>query len=268
MKTRLISNNAERFVKALELTTLSGAELARELGLENDQNITNWKKRGVPANKISAVALALGLRREWLEYGDLPMYPDDAEVVYGFTDDGESYEMTSVVPWNPNDSAEKDDLVFCLSDHSGAPLDSSTMGTQDAGRNSVKLDSSTLKNCGVKADNAIFVKNLGNSNHPLLPHGAVIGIDKALTRIVDGELYALTHDGAFRVKFLQRLSSGAIQLKSFNSEENPDEEYSMDQVLEQRIVILGRVFWWSVSRPLGTASLLQSKQTVLTKKQT
>lgn len=264
MKTRLISNNAERFVKALELTKMSGAELARVLGLENDQNITNWKKRGVPANKISTVALALGLRREWLEYGDLPMSTDHAEVVYGFTDDGESYEMTSVVPLAPDNPTEKDDLVFYLSDQSGAPVGS----TQNAHKPSVKLDKATLKECGVKADNAIFMQNLGNSNHPLLPHGALIGIDKALTGIVDSELYALTHNGTLRVRFLQRLSSGAIRLKCFNFEENPDEEYSMDQVLQQRIVILGRVFWWSVSRPLGSASLQQSKQTVLTKKQT
>ncbi|MBD9616055.1 S24 family peptidase [Pseudomonas sp. PDM07] len=253
MKTRLISNNAERFVKALELTNTGGAELARVLGLENDQNITNWKKRGVPANKISAVALALGLRREWLEYGDLPMFTDEAEIVYGFTDDGESYEMTSVVPSSPDNSIEKDDLVFFLADQSGAPLDSSQVATHGAHKRRVTLDRATLKECGVKADNAVFMLNVGNSNHPLLPHGAVVGIDKAFTRIVDSELYALTHNGSLRVRFLQRLSSGAIRQKCFNFEEYPDKEYSMDQVLEQRIVILGRVFWWSVSRPLGSA---------------
>jgi len=253
MKTRLISNNAERFVKALELTNTGGTELARVLGLENDQNITNWKKRGVPANKISAVALALGLRREWLEYGDLPMFTDDAEIVYGVTDDGEPYEMTSIVPWNSDHSIEKDDLVFFLTDQSGAPIESSQVDLHSAHKRHVKLDVATLKECGVNANNAVFMLNVGNSNQPLLPHGAVLGIDKAFTRIVDSELYALTHNGSLRVRFLQRLSSGAIRQKCFNREEYPDKEYSMDQVLEQRIVILGRVFWWSVSRPLGSA---------------
>lgn len=40
-------------------------------------------------------------------------------------------------------------------------------------------------------------------------NGATIGIDRATTKIVDGEVYALEHDGMLRVKYLYRLP-GAV----------------------------------------------------------
>ncbi len=75
-------------------------------------------------------------------------------------------------------------------------------------------------------------------------------------RIIDGQIYALDHDGLLRIKFLYRLPGGALRLRSYNREEYGDEDYSFDEIMEQRIQIIGRVFWWSTLNPLNGPSLL------------
>lgn len=60
----------ERFAEALDsIAKMSGAELARRLNLENEQNITNWRRRGVPHSRIPEVAAALGVSPKWLGRG-------------------------------------------------------------------------------------------------------------------------------------------------------------------------------------------------------
>lgn len=62
-------HSGHRLDYALTLMKVNGAELARRLGLDNEQNITNWKSRGVPASRVTAVAKALCISRDWLESG-------------------------------------------------------------------------------------------------------------------------------------------------------------------------------------------------------
>ena len=78
---------------------------------------------------------------------------------------------------------------------------------------------------------------------PVLRNGATVGVDVGNTRIIDGDLYAITHGGQLRVKQAYRLPGGGIRLRSFNRDEHPDEEYTPDEVSAQEIEIIGRVFW-------------------------
>ena len=68
---------------------------------------------------------------------------------------------------------------------------------------------------------------------------------KSLGDLVDGELYAINHNGQLRIKQVYRLPTG-ISLRSFNREDHPDEEYSFQQMQDQEISILGHVFWWAM----------------------
>lgn len=97
-------------------------------------------------------------------------------------------------------------------------------------------------------------------------NGATIGVDRSATRILDGEIYALEHDGMLRVKYLYRLPAGGMRLRSFNTTEHPDEEYSAEQIETQQIRILGWVFWWSTLRKRKAlpSTNKQNKQNVLT----
>lgn len=81
---------------------------------------------------------------------------------------------------------------------------------------------------------------------PVLPDKATVGIDTGSTKIKDGEMYAIDHDGMLRVKILHRLPGGGIRIRSFNRDDYPDEDYSAEHAANIRI--LGRVFWYSVMR--------------------
>ena len=81
----------------------------------------------------------------------------------------------------------------------------------------------------------------------VIPDGSTIGIDTSFKDVIDGEIYAIDHDGMLRVKFLYRVPGGGLKLSSANSEEHPPEVYSAEEV-QHNIRIIGWVFWWSVLR--------------------
>lgn len=120
-----------------------------------------------------------------------------------------------------------------------------------AGRTTVDVSSSrrlrfgkySLRKEGVQAENAVAVTVRGNSMEPVLPNGATVAVDRADTRIVDGKTYAINHGGQLRVKLLYRLPGGGLRIRSYNRDEHPDEEYSLAQIEEQEISVIGRVFW-------------------------
>lgn len=101
----------------------------------------------------------------------------------------------------------------------------------------------TLRRHNVQADNAVCVVINGNSMEPRLPHGSTVSVDRGSTNIIDGKLYALSHAGQLRVKQLYRLPGGGIRLRSYNREEYADEDYSLEDIRDQEISILGRVWW-------------------------
>lgn len=103
----------------------------------------------------------------------------------------------------------------------------------------------TLRKMGVNARNARIVRVIGNSMAPVLRSGDVVGIDTAnKSPIIDGDLYAIRDGSLVRVKQLVARPDGGIIIKSFNNLDYPDEQLSKDEV-EQRIHIIGRVFWSS-----------------------
>lgn len=250
----------QRFREALKDSGLTGAQLARMLELENDQTITNWKTRGVPAYMIGAVARTLIVEREWLEGKDAPKRTDRTErnPTREAANDSPLYVLEPLAPWDSDTPLDDDEVELRLYKEvelSSGPGKIARTEVQEISGPKLRFSRATMRSCGVDPANAVFATNSGNSNHPLILSGATVGIDKGMTRIIDGEIYAIDHDGHFRIKFLQRLPNG-IRMKSFNSVEYSDEDYDFDQILAQRVVILGRVFWWSSIRPLKSPSLI------------
>ncbi len=254
------SLKGRRFREALEDSGLSGAQLARLLDLENDQNITNWKSRGVPAYMVGQVALTLVVEREWLEGKDGPMRTDSTERYPSrpAANDSALYVLEPMATWGPETPLENDEVELRLYKEvelSSGPGKVARTEVQEITGPKLRFSRATMRACGVDPSNAVFATNSGNSNHPLILSGATVGIDKGMTRIIDGEIYAIDHDGHFRIKFLQRLPGG-IRMRSFNATEYADEDYGFEEILAQRIVILGRIFWWSSIRPLKGPSLI------------
>src|SRR5690554_966030 len=112
----------------------------------------------------------------------------------------------------------------------------------------LRFAKSTLRRAGVPAESAACAFVRGNSMEPVMPDGTCVGVNTADKAIKDGEIYAIDHDGMLRVKYLHRRPGGGIKIVSQNSSEHATEEYSADQVSENNIRVIGRVFWWSVLR--------------------
>ncbi|WP_411353761.1 helix-turn-helix transcriptional regulator [Pseudomonas extremaustralis] len=118
---------------------------------------------------------------------------------------------------------------------------------EDVGE-SLRFKKKNLRENNVQFGHAKCVTVRGNSMLPVLRDGATVGVDlgkTALGDVIDGDLYAINHNGQLRVKQLFRLPQG-IRLRSFNRDDHPDEEYSFSQMQDEQIAILGHVFWWGM----------------------
>ncbi|MDH0085297.1 LexA family transcriptional regulator [Stutzerimonas stutzeri] len=115
----------------------------------------------------------------------------------------------------------------------------------ETGGRKLRFGKRTLQRKGINADTAAAAVVTGNSMEPVLPDGSTVAIDTTVTAIVDGKMYAINHEGQLRVKLLYRLPGNGLRLRSYNTEEHPDERYDAKYVAEH-IRIIGKVFWYSV----------------------
>lgn len=66
----------ERFEACLEENELTKTALCNELGIENEQNITHWLRRGGVSKKwLIPVCKRFGVNPAWLLTGEEPKYP-------------------------------------------------------------------------------------------------------------------------------------------------------------------------------------------------
>ncbi|UOO93366.1 LexA family transcriptional regulator [Vitreoscilla stercoraria] len=116
-----------------------------------------------------------------------------------------------------------------------------TSDIEDHNGYKLRFSKSTLKKYGICYENVVCVSADGDSMKPVFPDGATLGIDTGNKSIKDGQIYAINHDGLLRTKILKKRPGNKILIQSYNSEEYPDDEVSLDE-----INVIGRVFWWSV----------------------
>lgn len=112
-------------------------------------------------------------------------------------------------------------------------------------RDKLRFDRTTLRNHGVRFEKAVCATVHGDSMSPVFPDGTTVGVDTGATIIRDGKIYAINQTGHLRIKILHRLPDGGVRVRSFNREEYPDEEYSLEEMDQRDISIIGRVFWSS-----------------------
>jgi len=242
-----------QFVEAKEMKKTMGkriSERRKELGLSqgaiadyigiNRVSVSNWEtdgKNGTSPKGANLIALTeiLKCTPEWLLNGeDVTSAPNEpnAEWHAGF-------EL-----WD-SDTPLRDDEVALpfFREVELAAGDGSTFVQENHGYK-LRFAKSTLKKSHVDPQNAACVTVAGNSMLPVLRHGTTVGIDTSKKTIIDGEMYAVDHDGMLRVKMLYRLPGGGVRIKSYNNDEFPDEFIQPEKM--QDINIIGWVFWWSV----------------------
>lgn len=199
------------------------------------QHVNNWFKRGIPMARMEEVAELLSVNVRWLRTGDGPKHPGEGRDKRGL-----------------NGIAKPRAERISLREELEIPF-YTELQTQNCGQatvsevpsHKVRLARHILEAMDVEQHNAICVAMVGNSMADKIQDGSLIGIDRGRTNVIDGEMYALEHDGMLRVKYLYRLPGGGLRLRSHNASEYPDEIFSAEQIQAQHIHVLGWIFWWS-----------------------
>lgn len=94
----------------------------------------------------------------------------------------------------------------------------------------------------VPYESVVCCQMKGNSMEPAITDGSPVGIDTSRKELKDGELYAVNYDGELWLKVCFQRPGRKIRLRSYNA------DWEDEDVLASDVVILGRVFWWSVIR--------------------
>ncbi|WP_415259919.1 LexA family transcriptional regulator [Pseudomonas chlororaphis] len=157
-------------------------------------------------------------------------------------------ELKDISLWDDDTPVDDDEVSVPFLREVELAAGSGRFVIEESERSSLRFGKRSLRHNGVQFDQAKCVTVRGNSMLPVLRDGATVGVNAGkcgIGDIIDGDLYAINHNGQLRVKQLYRLPSG-IRLRSFNRDEHPDEDYSFQEMQEEQIVILGHVFWWGM----------------------
>lgn len=264
-----MDDSGKRLRDILDERSTPYTTFAAALGVD-PQRLNHWFRRGIPKEFIFEAADALQVNPRWL-FDGTPPPADEAEVVYSGTYRAEDVHaitqadrtklpgiiLEPLHPWDDTTPLDEDEVELPLYKEVELAAGNGCTAIQEVSGRKLRFSHATLRTAGVDPSAAVCATLTGTSMAPLIIPGATIGIDTSSKAIIDSEIYAIDHDGMLRVKFLYRLPGGGIRLRSYNSDEYPDEEYPRDQVEAQSIKILGWVFWWSTVRRKGQLHLLK-----------
>ncbi|MGT3215028.1 LexA family transcriptional regulator [Yersinia enterocolitica] len=236
---------ADRLNKALLEEGLSQEQLAKAVGLTQPaiQKLTSGKAKS--SRKILEISEALRVKPEWLGRGEGPMREDGVKPHHPDSTIPPEREWGTVDAWDSKTPLHDDEVeVPFLRDIEFACGDG-RVPEEDYNGFKIRFSKATLRRVGANTDGSgvICFPAAGNSMEPVIPDGATVAVDTQNKKIVDGELYAINQDGLKRIKQLYRRPGGKVTIRSFNREENDDEE-----ALESELEIVGFVFWYSVIR--------------------
>lgn len=231
---------AERVAKRREQLSLSQKTLAEKIQVSQQSinKIESGQTRS-PRN-LDRLAEALEVSPQWLLFGDESV-PIKSVGIY---DSEIKASSLRVEEWESM-NRDKDEFVEVSMLNVEAACGDGAMADNEHEIYALPFRRYTLRRMGVNARNARVVRVIGNSMAPMLRSGDVVGIDTANnSTIIDGDLYAIRDGNLIRVKQLIPRPDGGMIIKSFNNTDYPDEQLTREE-FEQRIHIIGRVFWSS-----------------------
>ena len=157
-------------------------------------------------------------------------------------------ELRDIFLWDDDTPVAEDEVSIPFLRQVELAAGSGRFAIEESDRAKLRFGKRSLRHNGVEFDHAKCVTVRGDSMLPVLRDGATVGVNagkRTLDEVIDGDLYALNHNGQLRVKQLYRLAAG-IRLRSFNRDEFPDEDYAYNDLEDEQLVILGHVFWWGM----------------------
>lgn len=227
---------AERLNAAMNMASLSQAQLAERVGISQPavQKMASGKTTG--SRKMVEIARALNVRPEWLSAGIGAMKVSDDALP-------PENEWGTVDAWDKNTPLPADEVEVPFLKDIEFACGNGRVQEEDHNGFKLRFSKATLRRVGANTDGTgvLCFPAVGNSMEPLIPDGATVAINCNDKRIVDGKVYAVNQDGWKRLKMLYRVGPDKVSLRSYNSQEHPDEEHLLSE-----IEIIGRMFWSSM----------------------
>ncbi|CAM3347222.1 transcriptional regulator [Pseudomonas floridensis] len=214
------------------------------------QHVNNWFKRGVPMARIDEVAELLTVNARWLRTGEGPKHPTDS------ANEHNGGDTRLIIHQDQGRNMLRGDVEIQIFKEIESTHGVSKTVLAEAPGQKIRLPLQVLQTMGIDPKNCLCVAMVGNSMADKIQDGSILGVDRELTQVIDGEIYALEHGGILRVRYLYRLPNGGLRLRSHNDAEYPDEIFSAEDIEDERIRILGWIFWWSTLNSRRNAMLL------------
>lgn len=233
-------NLADRIKAELDQRQWSVTELAKRSGIKQPtlHRIMVGDTKDPKMSNIEKIAKTLNVDPLWLSSGKAPK-ATEANAVFEsavFTENTEAPSFFEI------------DLPYF--EETELAAGNGQINVIESTESFKRFNTETLAMAGVPENHAACARIKGDSMEPLIPSGTTVAIDKSFTRIVDGEIYAIDHDGMLRIKKLYRLPMNRIRIVSENDIEFPEEIVSPPDI--EHIRIIGRVFWWEVVRRVSS----------------
>jgi phage repressor protein C with HTH and peptisase S24 domain len=230
----------KRFKVLLKEAKISTTAFADFLNIQQAQNVHNWYTRGVPEYRMEEVARILSVKSEWLKTGE---GQKDAKELRLTDESGNALDAQAIRGSYRVIEPTDVELHF----YKEAPITPGATKThviKDPDQ-TIRLPRSDLDSLEIKHIDAICVRMTGNSMAEKIDDGSIVAIDRGLTQIIDGEIYAIEHDGMLLIRYLYRVPGNAIRMRSHNNSRYPDEVFRPPQIDDENIRVIGWVFWWS-----------------------
>ncbi len=225
--------------------SLTQADVAEACGWSGQSAFSQYATGKVPLNVEALLKLAKALNFDAGEVSSrllstvASVHPERIQ---------QSAKLGSIETWDDETPLDDDEVYVPFLHEVELAAGSGRFAIEESANSRLRFNKKDLRQNGVQFSNAKCVKVGGNSMVPVLRDGATVGVNvgkNSLSDIVDGEMYAINHNGQLRVKQVYRIPIG-IRLRSFNRDEHPDEDYTFQQIQEQQVSILGHVFWWAM----------------------
>lgn len=217
---------AAKTIKGIE----NQAELARELNVL-EQNITNWKSRGVPKNIILHLSEKWKIRASWFTSGIGNMSDENVNNEYANADDKLVAQPIDLEN-NPNYPAIRKVNLKLSAGIVGFSID---YDLED--KTPVVMRKEWFEKRGYNSTKLLAIKTKGDSMIPGINDGDTVVINTDDTQPKDGDVFAVNYEGELLIKRLIR-DSGVWWLCS----DNPDQRRHPRKKCEgDMCIIIGKI---------------------------
>ncbi|AXM96638.1 S24 family peptidase [Pseudomonas plecoglossicida] len=224
-----MKTSGERLKALLHECGLTPSDFAAQRRV-TPQHVNNWFRRGIPLARLDEIADLFCVHRRWLRCGEGPKHPSSILRL----------DASSVEPVPTRSLSKHDGRMLQVPFHE---VREGRLVAVDG--HCLRLPAQALKALGIAPGNAVSLAMPATRMTAWIPRDAILAIDLSQTNVVDGETYALLHNGVLRVNSLSHGHNGTLCLHSSDRHNHPVERYTRAQRRDQHLEILGWVFHWS-----------------------